>query len=175
MLSFFAAAFGCSVLSANPEAGMKGKWIAVGSYGLANAAPYWILVKLGPKLHSLLKMEGFTIVDFVYYRFGLAVYIAVNLCSVLFMFICLTAELTSAANAFSFISKPSESFPHWIVPLLICFATGAYSLTAGFKASLITDRIQAPSAIVLLIIIVVGTTIVRSPAMKQPANVADKY
>lgn len=76
--SFFAAAFGASALSANPEAGATGEivqsnsarqnlgsWTSVICYGFANALPYWILVFIGPKLQEFLRMEGFTIADFV--------------------------------------------------------------------------------------------------------------
>eukprot|EP01054_Gregarina_sp_Poly1_P000903 Gregarina_sp_Poly_1__902@NODE_1216_length_4762_cov_60_304579_g830_i0_p2_GENE_NODE_1216_length_4762_cov_60_304579_g830_i0NODE_1216_length_4762_cov_60_304579_g830_i0_p2_ORF_typecomplete_len511_score64_86SSF/PF00474_17/2_5e03SSF/PF00474_17/5_5e41SSF/PF00474_17/7_7e02Spore_permease/PF03845_13/1_3e03Spore_permease/PF03845_13/8_9e05Spore_permease/PF03845_13/5_5e03_NODE_1216_length_4762_cov_60_304579_g830_i031554687 len=151
--SFFAAAFGASALAANPEAGATAGWLAVFAYGLANALPYWILIWIGPKLQAFLKMEGFTIADFVLKRFGRPMHLMTCLLSLFFMFIWLTAELSSLGDSFKILA-PGFSPP--LATASVVIVTASYALFAGFKASILTDRIQAPMAIIIVICLLAG-------------------
>eukprot|EP01053_Blabericola_migrator_P006240 Blabericola_migrator_1__6239@NODE_314_length_10020_cov_127_741485_g257_i0_p1_GENE_NODE_314_length_10020_cov_127_741485_g257_i0NODE_314_length_10020_cov_127_741485_g257_i0_p1_ORF_typecomplete_len514_score73_00SSF/PF00474_17/2_2e03SSF/PF00474_17/7e41Spore_permease/PF03845_13/9_2e02Spore_permease/PF03845_13/0_00013Spore_permease/PF03845_13/1_6e04Spore_permease/PF03845_13/2_1e03Colicin/PF01024_19/2_1Colicin/PF01024_19/2_8e03_NODE_314_length_10020_cov_127_741485_g257_i019743515 len=151
--SFFAAAFGASALSANPEAGATASWMSVVAYGLANALPYWILIYIGPQLQNFLKMEGFTVADFVLQRYGRPMHLLTCLLSVFFMFIWLSAELTSLSDSFKILAP---GFSPVVAMVSIVLVTASYALFAGFKASILTDRLQAPMAVLIVVILLAG-------------------
>ncbi|EZG81690.1 putative solute:sodium symporter (SSS) family protein [Gregarina niphandrodes] len=142
--SFFAAAFGASALVANPEAGATGGWLQVFCYGIANGMPYFLLSTLGPRMQSFFKTQNFTVADFVRKRYGMPMYVPTVILSLFFLFIWLTAELTSIADSFSLLS-PGFYTPAAVV--CVGFGVAMYALFAGFKGSLLTDRIQAVMAL----------------------------
>eukprot|EP01056_Protomagalhaensia_sp_Gyna25_P002663 Protomagalhaensia_sp_Gyna_25__2662@NODE_251_length_4179_cov_46_583333_g193_i0_p1_GENE_NODE_251_length_4179_cov_46_583333_g193_i0NODE_251_length_4179_cov_46_583333_g193_i0_p1_ORF_typecomplete_len438_score53_77SSF/PF00474_17/3_7e02SSF/PF00474_17/1_1e40_NODE_251_length_4179_cov_46_583333_g193_i03371650 len=151
--SFLAAAFGASALVANPEAGATAGWLSVFSYGLANALPYWILIWIGPKLQSFLKMDGFTMADFVLVRFGRIMHLLTTMLSVFFLFIWLSAELSSLTDCFGMLVP---DFRPVLATCSVVVITATYALFAGFKASILTDRFQAGLAAVIVVTLLGG-------------------
>lgn len=105
------------------------------------------MIWIGPKLQSFLKMDGFTVTDFVLKRYGRLMHIFAVLLSLFFLFIWLSAELTSADDAMLIISPKTH---RGVASITIGLVTATYALFGKFKASIITDWIQATTAVVLV-------------------------
>lgn len=147
-LSFYAAGMGSWLLFAPPETGFLAGWIGSIAYGISNASPFWIMIWLGPKVKSALGRgsRGYTVVDFVRERYGRNIQIVVSAASLFFMFIFLSAELTSIGGVLSSIS---DGYPPIAAIIPVSFVTVTYIVFGGAPTSISTDRIQGVALLVL--------------------------
>lgn len=142
-LSFYAAGMGCWLLFAPEETGMTASWIGVIAYALSNASPFWLMIWLGPRVKKVLGGKfGYSVADFARLRYGKPFYILVSLCSLMFMFLFLSAEFTSIGQSFQSL-RPGTPMLQTVIP--VAAVTLIYTLLGGVPSSIATDVVQGCS------------------------------
>ncbi len=132
-----ASVIGAWVLFSPAEAGTWAGLAALVGYGIGQAAPLLAFVFLGPRMRRIMP-EGHSLTEYVWHRYGPAMYALALAVIVFYMFVFLSAELTGIALAFELLADTPLVFTAVIVGLL----TVAYTAYGGIRASIFTDRIQ---------------------------------
>lgn len=166
-LSYFVSGIGAWVIFAAPQAAVLGGWVALAGYALSTAFPLLLFGLIAPMMRKNVP-KGFTLIEYVYARFGLINAIYVGLLSLLYMTIYLIAELTSAgtlATGLSLIPTMESTFwkgenvftPMPLSPILgVALITLAYTSLGGLPVSILTDRIQGVGIVLLTLIICIA-------------------
>src|SRR5690606_26890878 len=89
---------GAWVLFSPAEAAARTGIVALAGYAVGSALAIAIFAWLGPRMRRLLP-EGHAITEFVFHRYGRAMYAFVLIATVAYMFIYLAAELTAIGSA----------------------------------------------------------------------------
>jgi Na+/proline symporter len=145
--SLVASCFGVWILIGPSEAATWGGLGAVIGYALGQALPYFAFIFIGKRMRNIMP-EGNSLTQFVFIRFGGAMFKLILALSIFYMFVYLCAEVTAIAKVTNLIS----GFPLWQTSLLIILTTLSYTLYGGLRASIFTDKIQFIIIIILLII-----------------------
>ncbi|MDY6765288.1 MAG: sodium:proline symporter, partial [Halobacteria archaeon] len=150
--TLIASVMGVWILFSPPEAGAAfGGIAAVAGYGIGEALPMLVYAKVGPRIRDLIP-EGHTLTEYVYARYGTAMYVFVILVSLFYMFIFLAAELTAITGAHQLVAD----VPRWQTAVLIGGFVLVYTGYGGLHASIFTDTIQTLIILPLLVIGAVG-------------------
>ncbi|MFO7952779.1 MAG: hypothetical protein R6U91_08265 [Bacillota bacterium] len=147
MATVLASIMGAWILFSPAEAGTWGGLLAFGGYAVAQALAVMLFAVIGPRLRKIAP-KGSTLTEFVYYRYGIPMYIITLICSVFYMSIFLAAELTGIALSVNLITD----LPLWLTALLIGVGTLIYTTYGGIRGSIFTDSIQAIIMIPTLLI-----------------------
>ncbi len=132
-----ASVLGAWILFSPAEAGTWAGIAALIGYGVGQALPLAGFVLLGPRMRRLMP-NGHSLTEFVWHRFGPAMYVFALIVIVFYMFIFLSAELTGFALAFNLVAD----VPLGLTALIIGALTVAYTAYGGIRASIFTDRVQ---------------------------------
>ena len=144
-LSFFASGMGLWILTSPAEVGWYGLGFDVLGYAISAATPFLLLYFFGPKIANLIT-EGTTLPEFLRSKFGIGAQKLVSGLASVYMFTFLIAELASIYIVFPVL------YPEFGIEVVVLIAFGSllYLFKSGFKASLITDRIQGVAIVGLL-------------------------
>lgn len=151
----FASGMGGWILFSPAESATWGGVAALVGYGLGAAAPVLAFVPLGRRMRELIP-QGHSLTEYVYHRYGRAMYGLVLVVMLLYMGIYLTAELTGMALAVQLVS----GLPLWASAAVVLGATLAYTAYGGLPASVRTDVVQTWLILPLFAVLVVGGVLV---------------
>lgn len=163
-LSYFVSGMGAWVIFAAPQAAVIGGSIALVGYALSTAFPLLLFGLIAPVMRKNVP-NGFTMIEYVYARFGLANSVYVGITAMLYMMIYLTAELTSAGTLATGLSQiPTMESTFWegenvfspmpLSPILgVSLITLSYTAIGGLPVSILTDRVQGVGIFLLTLII----------------------
>ena len=146
-----ASALGAWILASPAETGVLSGISALVGYGLGSAAPLLAFIVLGARMRNLMP-EGHSVTEFVWHRFGPAMYYFTIAVVIFYMLVFLSAELTIVAKAVNLIGGTHLAITAIVVGLL----TVVYTAYGGMRASLFTDRIQFYIIIPLLIVVIIA-------------------
>ncbi|MCS7234537.1 MAG: sodium:solute symporter [Armatimonadota bacterium] len=147
----FASGMGGWILFSPAESATWGGVAALVGYGLGAAAPVVAFVPLGRRMRELMP-EGHSLTEYVYHRYGKAMYGVVLLTMVFYMAIYLTAEVTGMALAVRLVS----GLPLWASAAIVLGTTLAYTAYGGLPASVRTDVVQTWLILPLFAVLVAG-------------------
>ena len=145
-----ASVIGAWILFSPAEAGTWAGIVALIGYGVGQAAPLAAFVILGPRMRRLMP-DGHSLTEYVWHRFGPAMYVFALVVILFYMFIFLSAELTGFALAFNIVADT----PLAVTAVIVGALTVAYTAYGGIRASIFTDRIQFAIILPLLLLAVV--------------------
>ena len=128
---------GAWILFSPAEAGTWSGINGIFGYSIGQALPFFAFAIIGPKLRNLFP-SGFSVTEFVNYRYGNFANIIVGIISIFYMVVFLCAELTGISSAANLIS----SIPTWFTAIVIGISVATYVSFAGIKASILTDKYQ---------------------------------
>ncbi len=149
-----ASVIGAWVLFSPAEAGTWAGLAALVGYGIGQAAPLFAFVFLGPRMRRVMP-DGHSLTEYVWHRYGPAMYALALAVIVFYMFVFLSAELTGIALAFNLLADTPLVWTAIIVGLV----TVAYTAYGGIRASIFTDRIQFNLIMPLLTIGVIAAIV----------------
>ena len=142
-----ASVIGAWILFSPAETGTSAGMVALIGYGVGQAAPLLAFIILGPRMRRLMP-EGHSLTEYVWHRYGPALYVFTLGVIVFYMFIFLSAELTGIAQAIHLLADT----PLWLTALIVGLATVAYTAYGGIRASIFTDSLQFSLILPLLLI-----------------------
>jgi Na+/proline symporter len=142
-----ASVIGAWVLFSPAEAGTWAGLVALIGYGIGQAAPLAAFVLVGPRMRRLMP-DGHSLTEYVWHRYGPAMYAFTLAVIVFYMFIFLSAELTGIALAFDNVAGT----PLGITAVIVGVLTVAYTAYGGIRASIFTDSIQFTIILPLLLL-----------------------
>ncbi len=137
MATLVASVMGAWILFSPAEAATWAGLIAVVGYGVGQAAPILAFMVLGPRMRRLMP-QGHSLTEFVWFRYGRAMYGLVLVIAVFYMFVFLAAEMGAIARAVQFVAD----VPLLVTLVLVALATLAYTVYGGLRASMFTDNLQ---------------------------------
>ena len=149
-----ASVAGAWILFSPAEAGTWAGIAALVGYGIGQAAPLAAFVWLGPRMRSVMP-EGHSLTEYVWHRYGAAMYVFTLGVIVFYMFIFLSAELTGISLAL----KELADVPLLATALIVGLLTVVYTAYGGIRASIFTDGIQFALVIPLLLIAFVALVV----------------
>ena len=149
-----ASVAGAWILFSPAEAGTWAGITALIGYGIGQAAPLAAFVWIGPRMRSVMP-EGHSLTEYVWHRYGAAMYVFTLGVIVFYMFIFLSAELTGISLALDLLADVPLLATAAIVGLL----TVGYTAYGGIRASIFTDGIQFSLVIPLLLITFVALVV----------------
>ena len=147
-LSFYASGMGLWIIASPAEVGWYGLGFDVIGYAISAATPFILLYFVGPKIVRTVPDKA-TLPQYIKEQYGNFAQIFVSIVAIIYMSAFLIAEFASINFLFPEISGTSGL----IVCISIAVVTFIYLNLSGFKASLVTDRFQGISIIVLLSIV----------------------
>ena len=142
-----ASVIGAWILFSPAEAGTWAGLVALIGYGIGQAAPLAAFVLVGPRMRRLMP-EGHSLTEYVWHRYGPAMYVFTLAVIVFYMFIFLSAELTGIALAFENVAGT----PLGVTAVIVGALTVAYTAYGGIRASIFTDTIQFTIILPLLLL-----------------------
>lgn len=152
------------ILYASTEMGATPQlsWIAVIGYSLGACLPAIVIGWfLGPPIRNLTKGKAaFSTSDFGLKRYGRIMQLTIACISLFYMFIYITAELTSISSVFATLTNRFGQ--RWFgisITLSLGFFTVLYTTIGGLPASIVTDKFQGVIMICLVIMISVALTV----------------
>ena len=147
MATMVASVMGAWILFSPAEAATWAGLVALIGYGIGQAAPVLAFLVLGPRMRRLMP-EGHSLTEFVWHRYGRAMYGFAVAIIVLYMFTFLAAEMGAIARAIRLITDA----PLLLTLVLVSGATLLYTVYGGLKATIFTDNIQFALIVPLLIV-----------------------
>jgi Na+/proline symporter len=145
--SLTASCFGVWILIGPSEAATWGGLGAIIGYAFGQALPFLAFIIIGKRMRKIMP-QGNSLTQFVFVRFGEAMFKLVLALSVFYMFVYLCAEVTAIAKITNLISN----FPLWQTSLLIIVTTLSYTLYGGLRASIFTDKFQFIIILIFLVL-----------------------
>ena len=152
MATMTASLLGAWILFSPAEAATWAGVAALIGYGIGQAAPIVAFTVVGPRMRKLAP-NGHSLSEFVWQRYGRAMYLLTLLIIVLYMFTFLAAEMGAIARA---VGQVADA-PLVLTLVLVGVATLAYTVYGGLRASIFTDNIQFAIIIPLLIAVLIAT------------------
>ena len=151
MATMTASLLGAWILFSPAEAATWAGMAALIGYGVGQAAPIVAFTVVGPRMRKLAP-NGHSLAEFVWFRYGRAMYLFTLAVVVLYMFTFLAAEMGAIARAV----RLATDAPLLLTLVLVGAATLAYTVYGGLRASIFTDNIQFAIIIPLLIAVLVA-------------------
>ena len=147
-MSLIASGLGAWVLFSPGEAAARTGILALIGYAVGSGLAIALFAWLGPRMRRLLP-DGHAITEFVFHRYGRAMYVFVLVATVADMFFYLAAELTAIGSAVSALAGIDRA----TTMLVVLIPTLIYTTYGGLRASLNTDMPQALLIVALLLIL----------------------
>lgn len=147
-LSLIASSLGTWILFSPAEAAARTGVVALLGYAVGSALAIIVFAWLGPRMRRLLP-QGHAITEFVFHRFGRAMYGFVLVATVAYLFIYLAAELTAIGAAAAAVTGIDRA----VTVFAVVAGALVYTVYGGLRASLSTDVPQAIMIVVLLLIL----------------------
>ncbi|MCY4581967.1 MAG: Na+/proline symporter [Chloroflexi bacterium] len=151
MATMTASLLGAWILFSPAEAATWAGMAALIGYGIGQAAPIVAFTIVGPRMRKLAP-NGHSLSEFVWQRYGRAMYVLTLLIILLYMFTFLAAEMGAIARAVGAVADA----PLLLTLVLVGAATLAYTVYGGLRASIFTDNIQFAVIIPLLLAVLVA-------------------
>ena len=142
-----ASVIGAWILFSPAEAGTWAGLTALIGYGVGQAAPLFLFILVGLRMRRLMP-EGHSLTEYVWFRYGPAMYVFSLAVIVFYMFIFLSAELTGISEAVHLLADTPLGLTAAVVGLL----TVTYTAYGGIRASIFTDTIQFALILPLLLV-----------------------
>ncbi len=142
-----ASAMGAWILFSPPEVGATSGIAGILGYCIGQATPAAILAFVGTRIRFLMPY-GHSLNEYVWHRFGQAMYLLTLGIIVFYMFVYLTAELTAIAKAVELLA----GVPLWLTALLVMTAVFIYTTVGGLAATIFTDVVQFVLIVPLLLL-----------------------
>ena len=149
-----ASVIGAWVLLSPAETGTWAGIVALVGYGVGQAAPLAAFVFVGPRMRRLMP-EGHSLTEYVWHRYGPAMYAFTLAVIVFYMFVFLSAELTGISEAVRLLADT----PLWLTAGIVGLLTVAYTAYGGIRASIFTDSIQFGLILPLLAVAFVAAVV----------------
>ena len=149
-----ASVIGAWVLLSPAETGTWAGIVALVGYSVGQAAPLAAFVFVGPRMRRLMP-EGHSLTEYVWHRYGPAMYAFTLAVIVFYMFVFLSAELTGISEAVRLLADT----PLWLTAGIVGVLTVAYTAYGGIRASIFTDSIQFGLIIPLLAVSFVAAVV----------------
>lgn len=160
--SYFASGMGAWILYGTTEMGATPQlsWLGVIGYSGASAFPAIIVgVWLGPKVREYTGQSlPFSTTDFGHQRYGRIMQVTIAIISVFYMFIYVVAELTASSGVFATLTNDYSTIYLVSIALSVGIITVFYTTLAGLPSSIITDRFQGVTVLLMVIIVLVAVT-----------------
>jgi Na+/proline symporter len=150
-----ASVVGAWILFSPAEAGTWAGITGLIGYSVGQASPFIAFAFIGPRIRRLMK-NGHSLTEYVWYRFGRAMYIFIMGVMLFYMFVFLSAELTAIARAVSILAD----IPLVWTAIIVAIGTIAYTSYGGIRASMFTDNIQFAIGVPLLISVFIATIVI---------------
>lgn len=167
--TLLATGMGAWVLFTPAEAGaVFGGLSALLGYTVGAVAGSVIYIWLGVRIRDLIP-EGHSLTEYVYVRYGQAMYVYVLLITIFYMFLVLSAELTGITGALALVA----AVPEWQTALVIGVFVLVYTTYGGLIASIFTDAVQTLLILPLFVVSFVGALFALGGAGEIHANVAE--
>ena len=147
MATVVASVMGAWILFSPAEAATWAGLVAVIGYAVGQAAPIVAFLFLGPRMRRLAP-NGHSLTEFVWFRYGRAMYLFTLVVMVLYMFTFLAAEMGAIARAV----RLATDAPLALTLLLVGGSTLVYTVYGGLRASIFTDNLQFAVIVPLLIV-----------------------
>lgn len=141
-----ASILGAWILFSPAETGTWAGIVALLGYAVGQAAPLWAFSFVGPRMRGLMP-QGHSLTEYVWHRYGPAMYAFALAVVFFYMFIFLSAELTGIAKAFNLLAD----IPLGLTAVVVGLLTVAYTAYGGIRASIFTDAIQFSLILPLLL------------------------
>ncbi len=154
MATIFASTMGSWIMFSPPEAATWGGIVAYGGYTVVQGVAIMAFALIGPRMRKIAP-HGSSLTEFVYYRYGTAMYILVLVISIFYMSAFLCAELTGIALAVNVVT----GLPLWLVASIVGIGTLIYTTYGGIRGTIFTDAIQAAIIVPTLLLAFIATTI----------------
>lgn len=132
-----ATGLGAWILFGPAEAATWGGIAAVLGYAIGAGGVCFAFIPLGRRMRAVMP-EGHSLTEFLWHRFGRAIYVVALVAMLFYMGIFITAELTAMAGIVALIAD----IPLWLTAAVVMAATLAYTLYGGLRASIFTDAVQ---------------------------------
>lgn len=142
-----ASAMGAWILFSPPEVGATSGVAGILGYCLGQAVPAAIFAVIGVRIRHLMP-QGHSLNEYVFYRFGGAMYLLVLGIIVFYMFVYLTAELTAIAKAVEIIGN----VPLGLTASVVMIAVFIYTSVGGLSTTIFTDAVQFVVIVPLLLL-----------------------
>lgn len=151
MATIVASVMGAWILFSPAEAATWAGLAALIGYGVGQAAPILAFVVVGPRLRRLAP-NGHSLSEFVWFRYGRAMYLFTLGVIVLYMFTFLAAEMGAIARAVRLVTDA----PLALTLVLVGASTLVYTVYGGLRASIFTDSIQFAVIVPLLAVVLIA-------------------
>ncbi len=135
--TLLATSFGSWMLFAPAEAATWGGVAAVLGYAIGNIAPRLAFLVLGPSMRRAMP-GGHSLIEFVYVRYGKALYALVLVVTLGYLGTSLAANATGIVKVMDVIAE----LPAWLPALVLLAGALVYTAWGGLAASIVTDRAQ---------------------------------
>ncbi|MEO0488633.1 MAG: Na+/proline symporter [Cyanobacteria bacterium J06659_2] len=142
-----ASAMGAWILFSPPEVGATSGVAGILGYCMGQATPAAIFAVIGIRIRHLMP-KGHSLNEYVFYRFGNAMYLLVLGIIVFYMFVYLAAELTAIAKAVEIMGN----VPLGLTALVVMVAVFAYTSVGGLGTTIFTDAVQFVIIVPLLLL-----------------------
>jgi Na+/proline symporter len=142
------SAMGVWILFSPPQVGSEQGIAGVIGYGLGSAAPLALFAVIGPRVRRLMP-QGYSLTEFVLYRYGRAMYLATLVIMLFYMATYAVAELTAIAKAIRVLTDIPDL---WIPAVIVMGATFLYTAWGGLNATIVMDVLQFWVIVPLLLI-----------------------
>ena len=149
-----ASIMGAWILLSPAEAATWAGLVGLVGYGLGQAAPILVFLVVGPRMRRLMP-QGHSLSEFVWFRYGKAMYGFALAVMVFYMFVFLAAEMTGIAKAVGLISD----VPLGLTAVLVGLATLGYTVYGGLRASIFTDNLQFLLIYPLLLVVMLAVLV----------------
>ncbi len=151
MATVVASVMGAWILFSPAEAATWAGLVALIGYGVGQAAPIVAFMVVGPRMRKLAP-NGHSFSEFVWFRYGRAMYLFTLAVMVLYMFTFLAAEMGAIARAV----RLATDAPLLLTLLLVSASTLVYTVYGGLRASIFTDKIQFAVIVPLLLVVLIA-------------------
>lgn len=142
-----ASAIGAWILFSPPEVGATSGIAGIVGYCIGQAAPAVVFAGIGSRIRKLMP-NGHSLNEFVFYRFGNAMYVLTLAIIVFYMFVYLAAELTAIAKAVQIMAD----VPLGWTSLVVITAVFIYTSYGGLSTTIFTDAFQFVVIVPLLLL-----------------------
>ncbi|CAG8452666.1 1797_t:CDS:2 [Dentiscutata erythropus] len=150
--NWLASNLSSSIFYAFPEVGARAGILGNFAYSFGCIVPLVVFAWLGPILRKKCP-EGFLLTTFIRERFGRINQIYISLMSMAYMFCYMVSELSAIDGILTLLTGIDF---HHVPIILITITTTLYTAYGGFRASLLTDKVQGWAILVLLVISTIG-------------------
>ena len=151
MATMTASVMGAWILFSPAEAATWAGLVALIGYGVGQAAPIVAFMVVGPRMRRLAP-NGHSLAEFVWFRYGRAMYLFTLAVMVLYMFTFLAAEMGAIARAV----RLATDAPLLLTLVLVGGSTLVYTVYGGLRASIFTDNLQFALIVPLLLVVLIA-------------------